>query len=292
MKRILIQLDTDPQPSLFDRVVAIDSGVDELFSYGGVTPGNVQSLVHGAMFTRGPQELNSTAIFIGGGDVVAGEKLLQSVRATFFGPVRVSVMMDSNGSNTTAVAAVLAAAKHLDLAGTNVLVLGGTGPVGQRVAQLLAMHGARVRVGSRSRQRAQMVCDSIVNSLDNTNLTACATASPDELSEATRGVQLIIASGAASVELMTADQRANIRTLEVAIDLNAVPPVGLTGIEATDKGAIREEIVCYGAIGVGRSKMKIHKAVLNQLFKRNDQVFDTHTIFEIGKSLGFAAAPE
>ncbi|MBX3440488.1 MAG: bifunctional NADP-dependent methylenetetrahydromethanopterin dehydrogenase/methylenetetrahydrofolate dehydrogenase, partial [Planctomycetaceae bacterium] len=106
MKRILIQLDTDPLPSSFDRVVAIDAGADEVFAYGGVTPENVTPLVHGAIFTRGPQELKNTAIFIGGSDVAAGEMLLDAVSNVFFGPMRVSVMMDSNGSNTTAAAAV------------------------------------------------------------------------------------------------------------------------------------------------------------------------------------------
>ena len=35
---ILIQLDSDPQPSVFDAVVAVDSGVAHLFRHGGVTP--------------------------------------------------------------------------------------------------------------------------------------------------------------------------------------------------------------------------------------------------------------
>ena len=44
-----------PAASVFDRVVAIDAGVDELFSYGGVKPEQVAGLVHGAIFTRGPR---------------------------------------------------------------------------------------------------------------------------------------------------------------------------------------------------------------------------------------------
>src|SRR5579862_7251461 len=70
-RKILIQLDTDAQPSVFDRVVAIDAGADEVFSYGGVRPEQVQGLVHGAIFTRGPKDLKRTALFIGGSDVAA-----------------------------------------------------------------------------------------------------------------------------------------------------------------------------------------------------------------------------
>src|SRR5438132_10732127 len=150
-RKILIQLDTDPQPSVFDRVVAIDAGVDELFSYGGVKPEQVQALVHGAIFTRGSDDLSRTAIFIGGSDVAAGERLLAEVQKHMlpqFG-LRVSVLLDANGANTTAAAAVLAAARHVDLKDAAALVVAGTGPVGQRAARLLTRQGADVRVGSR-----------------------------------------------------------------------------------------------------------------------------------------------
>ncbi|HTM54690.1 MAG TPA: bifunctional NADP-dependent methylenetetrahydromethanopterin dehydrogenase/methylenetetrahydrofolate dehydrogenase, partial [Pirellulales bacterium] len=70
------------------------------------------------------------------------------------------------------------------------------------------------------------------------------------------------------------------------IDLSAVPPLGLAGIDATDKGAERDGMKCYGAIGVGGTKMKIHKAALNQLFTANDQVLDAEEIYRVAQSLG------
>ena len=153
-KRILIQLDSDPQPSSFDSVVAIDAGVDHLLRYGGVQVTSVVPLVHGAMFTRGGDDLKNTAIFIGGSDVDEAERLLAACQEAFFGPVRVSLMLDANGCNTTASAAVVAASRHVDLAGAKAVVLGGTGPVGRRVAQLLASDGANVTLTSRSLDRA------------------------------------------------------------------------------------------------------------------------------------------
>ena len=68
MRKLLLQLDTSPHPSVFDRVVAYDGGADEVMSYGGVSPENVRDMVHGAIFTRKPKELQHTAIFIGGTD--------------------------------------------------------------------------------------------------------------------------------------------------------------------------------------------------------------------------------
>jgi len=285
MKRILIQLDTDAQPSTFDRVVAVDAEVDEVFSYGGVTPETVEPLVHGAMFTRGPRELQSTAIFVGGSNVPDGVRLLEKIQGTFFGPVRVSVMMDSNGSNTTAAAAVLVAAKHLPLKGAQAVVFGGTGPVGQRVAELLARQGTAVRLASRSLQRAQQTCDVIAAAVEDARLTPCMTETAKGLEEACRGVTLIVSAGAAGVEFLSEERRKSIDTLAVAIDLNAVPPAGLAGVSVTDKALAQEGVVCYGAIGVGGAKMKIHKAALKMLFASNDQVLDTTAIFRIGEEL-------
>src|SRR5947209_10925084 len=162
-RKILIQIDGDPQPSVFDRVVAVDAGADEVFSYGGVKPEQVRDLVHGAIFTRGPKDLKSTALFIGGSDVAAGERLLQEALRHLIPAygLRVSVLLDANGANTTAAAAVRAAARHLDLRSAKALVLGGTGPVGQRVALLLAQEGASVRIGSRQLARAAGVVEAI-----------------------------------------------------------------------------------------------------------------------------------
>src|SRR5215471_9611786 len=101
-RKILIQLDSDAQPSVFDRVVAIDAGADKVFSYGGVKPEQVRDIVHGAIFTRGPDDLKHTAIFIGGSDVAAGERLLAEARKCLIPPARltVSILLDANGANT------------------------------------------------------------------------------------------------------------------------------------------------------------------------------------------------
>ena len=285
MKKILIQLDTDALPSTFDRVVAVDSGVDELFSYGGVTPDNVTGLVHGAMFTRGGDGLKNTAIFIGGSNVAEGEALLEKVQSVFFGPVRVSILMDSNGSNTTAAAAVLAAGKHVDLSQTTALLLGGTGPVGQRAAQILTSLGATVRIGTRSAAKAEATCAAVRSKVEGAKVSAHETGTREGLASAAEGVEVIIATGAAGIQLLSAEQRSKIGSLKVAIDLNAVPPVGIEGVEVFVKAVEQDGVFCYGAIGVGGTKMKIHKAAVQRLFTANDLLLDTAAVYEIGENL-------
>ena len=283
--KILLQLDTDAQTSVFDSVVAVDAGVDQLLRHDSVTPDNVRDLVYGAMFTRGPSDLHRTAIFVGGSDVPAGEGLLRKVTETFFGPLQVSVMMDSNGANTTAAAAVLAAEQHLSLRGISALVLAATGPVGSRVVRLLADQGADVRVGSRDLERADAVCQAVHSRLQSASVAPWATGTGQQLTAALDGVRLLVAAGAAGVELLGQADRQSAGQLQVAIDLNAVPPVGIAGVEVTDTGVQRGGICCYGAIGVGSTKMKIHKMAVRKLFESNDRVFDAEEIYALGREL-------
>ena len=285
-RKILIQLDTDPDPSVFDRVVAIDAGADEVFSYGGAKPETVRDKVHGAIFTRGPKDLARTAFFIGGGDVTAGERLLAEVQRHMlpqFG-LRVSVMLDSNGANTTAAAAVRSAGRHLKLAEAQALVLAGTGPVGQRVALLLAREGAEVRLASRQMERAALTVMAVQAKIPGARLQPTAVAGPEDLPAALADRTLVLAAGAAGVVLLPKAARHACNTLRVAVDLNAVPPLGIEGVEAGDKGRERDGVIGYGALGVGDLKMKVHRAAIARLFEGNDQVLDAEEIYALAKA--------
>ena len=283
--KILVQLDSDPHASVFDAVVAVDAGVDQLLQYSAVAAEQVRDLVHGAMFTRGPQDLHNTAVFIGGSNVGKGEELLKQVTNCFFGPMRVSVLLDANGANTTAAAAVLAAGKHVDLKGATAVVLAGTGPVGQRAARLLARQGARVRVASRSLAKAQETCRSIAARVAGSQVEPAQTQSAADVAAALTDAQVVIAAGAAGVELLSKEVLAGSRSLKVAIDLNAVPPLGIGGVEVMDKAKERSGILCYGAVGVGGTKMKIHRAAIKKLFSANNLVLDAEEVFAIGQEI-------
>lgn len=283
--KVLVQLDTDEQPSVFDSIVAVDAGIERILRHGNVTPQNVVGLVHGCIFTRGPDDLWRTAIFIGGSNVARAEQLLEAAKKTFFGPFRVSVMLDPNGANTTAAAAVLAAARHMPLEGARVLVLAATGPVGQRITRLLAREGASVRVGSRSLERSEEVCREVSARVADAPLVPCATLTRADLENATTNVDIVIAAGAAGVELLPIGAREKATELKVAIDLNAVAPAGIGGIEAIDKATDRDGVMCYGALGVGGTKMRIHKSAIQLLFESNEQVLDVEEFYALGRGL-------
>jgi len=283
--RILLCLDTDAQSSVFDSVVAIDCDVDHVLRHCDVEPAQVRDLVHGAMFTRGPAALHNTALFVGGSDVHRAEKLLDAVEESFFGNVRVSVMLDPSGANTTAAAAVVTAGRHLPFGPEmTATVLAATGPVGQRVVRLLATEEVEVRVASRSMKRAEGVCHRVSSTIAGARLTPHSTEST-EMATLLEGSQLVIAAGSAGVELLGEPARRAAASVKVAIDLNAVPPVGIGGVLQQDKAANHDGQICYGALGVGGMKMKIHKRAIARLFDRNDLVLDAEEIYALGKGL-------
>ena len=280
MQKLLLQLDSSIHPSVFDRVVAFDGGADHVMSYGSVTEAAVRDLVHGAIFTRGPKDLRNTAIFIGGTEMSAGEALLRAATAAFFGPMRVAVMLDSNGSNTTAVAAVAKLQQAVgEVRGCRAVVTAGTGPVGLRAAGLLAKAGADVVVTSR-RAVDPSVLASVQKRFGST-IRGAVVSDHAQAAAALDGAALLLNTGPAGVTLVPRTAWAGRAGLRAVADLNAVPPQGIEGVEATDDGMERDGIVTFGALGVGKLKMKIHKACIARLFERNDVVLDAETIAEI-----------
>jgi len=285
VRTLLLHLDTSPHPSAFDRIVALDAGADEVLSYGAVTEDAVRDLVHGAIFTRGPKDLHNTAIFVGGADMAAGERLLAAARKAFFGPMRVSVMLDSNGSNTTAVAAVAKLRQAAGaLEGRRAVVTASTGPVGMRAAGLLAKAGAEVVVTSRREEGSAAVAGAIRQRF---GVEVRPVAMPDASRAAAvlEGAEVLLNAGGAGVCLVPREAWAGRAGLRAVADVNAVPPLGIEGIEVTDNGADRNGVAAFGALGVGGLKMKIHKACIARLFERNDLVLDAETIAEVAREM-------
>ena len=288
MKKILLQLDSDRTPSVFDAITAYDAGADVLLQHGSVEPAEVRALVHGAMFTRGGDDLRSSAVFVGGADVAKGEALLNEVCGAFFGPVRVSVMLDANGCNTTATAAVVKLLSAGALGGKKVVVLAGTGPVGRRAAALLAAEGADVVVAetlpAETMERAKAACASIEERF-GVQVTPGAAAGVDATERVLEGADAVLCTGAAGLQLIPETLWREHPTLRVLGDVNAVPPLGLEGTKATWDGKDVDGKTVFGALAIGGLKMKVHRRSIGRLFEQNDLVLDAEEIFILAKEL-------
>jgi methylenetetrahydrofolate/methylenetetrahydromethanopterin dehydrogenase (NADP+) len=241
--------------------------------------------VQGAIFTRGPDDLSSTAVWVGGSDATAGEKVLEEVQAAFFGPFRVSAMLDSDGCNTTAATAIALIAKDGDLRGKRAVIL-GVGPVGLRSAVLLEQEGADViavtipadvlGTDSYHRPRGLAVAERL-------GLEAHEPADRSEMEAALQGASIVLASGPAGVQLLRHDLWSTNPTVELLIDYNAAEPLGIEGIEATDDLVERDGKRVLGALGVGGPKMKTHKACVRRLFEANDVVLNADGVYAVAR---------
>ena len=285
MKKLLFQLDTDPHASVFDTVVAYDGGADHVIGHSGVTPENVGALVDGTIFTRAPKDKKSTAIFVGGSDMQAGQALFTAVQQRFFADFRVSVMLDSNGSNTTAAAAVAKLLTSGPIAGKRAVVLAGTGPVGQRAAVMLARAGAaEVHITSRQIARAERTAQNIKDQFDVDVVPIQAFSSTDR-AVAIEHAEVVLAAGATGIELLRPEHWQENRTLQMIADANATPPLGIGGVEMMDRGVDRAGKKAWGAIGFGTLKLALHRACIARLFESNTLVLDAEEIFEVAQSM-------
>jgi methylenetetrahydrofolate/methylenetetrahydromethanopterin dehydrogenase (NADP+) len=286
VKKVLLQLDTDQHPSPFDAIVAHDAGVDVLLSHGSVEPEAVRDLVQGAFFTRAPGD-SSLAVWVGGSDVGAGEQVLEQVEGTFFGPFRVSAMLDSDGCNTTAATAIAMIAKDRDLSGRRALIL-GVGPVGLRSATLLEDEGCDVLatsipgdvLGTDSYRRPRGLA-----AAEQLGIDTREPADRAEMEAALEDANIVLAAGPAGVQVLGKDAWSSNQSIEVLADYNAAEPLGIDGVEAGDALAEREGKLVLGALGIGGKKMKTHKACVGRLFERSDLVLNADGVYAVAKEI-------
>jgi putative intracellular protease/amidase len=284
MKKLLFLLDTDPFTSVFDTVVAYDGGADRVAGYAGVTPDNVGPLVDGTIFTRGGKDKQNTAIFVGGGDMGKGEALFAAVQKKFFGPFRVSAMLDSNGSNTTAAAGVALLAKAEKLKGKKAVVLAGTGPVGMRAAAFFGQEGADVTITSRQQARADKAAKAIEQRF-GVKVAPVQAVDDAARAKAVKDADIVFAAGAIGVQLLKAADWQDNPKIELLADVNAQPPLGIEGVEATDKAKDRAGKLAFGALGIGGLKLKLHRGCIGKLFESSDGVLDAEQIYALAKEM-------
>jgi hypothetical protein len=287
VKQILIQLDTDEHPSTFDSIVALDADVDVLLRYGGIEPDAVRGLVQSAFFTRAPDDLSAMAVWVGGSSVGAGEEVLGEVEKAFFGPFKVSAMLDSNGCNTTAATTVALLAREIDLKGRRVVIV-GAGAVGLRAAKILIDEGCEVtvsgipasRFGDKPYRRARGL-----DVAEERDMKIVEPKDDEELAKTLDGASVVLAAGPAGVELLPEKVWRKIDSIEVLADFNAAEPLGIEGTEAQDEFKEYDGKRVLGALAIGGPKMKVHKACIRRLFESNDAVLDVDGVYEIAKEL-------
>jgi threonine dehydrogenase-like Zn-dependent dehydrogenase len=216
--------------------------------------------------------------------MAAGAALFKAVKKVFFADFRVSVMLDSNGSNTTAAAGVARLAGSGPLAGQRAVVLAGTGPVGQRAAVMLSREGAKVAITSRDGSRAETCCKEITARF-GVEVEPIAAASNDDRGRAIETANLVFATGRAGISLLEEAHWKDNTGLRLIADANATPPLGIGGTDMLDRGKERHGKIVWGAIGFGTLKLALHRACIARLFESNNVILDAEEIFALAKTM-------
>jgi methylene-tetrahydromethanopterin dehydrogenase len=290
---ILHMLTTAKNLSPFDVNMALDAGWVSALAYTNVEPSEVQGLVQDAIFSRSVKNLKRTGIFIGGRDTKQAMDMLKMAKRSMVPPFEVSVFADPSGAFTTAAGMVAAVERELvakfntTLAGKNILALGGTGPVGQAAAVIAAQAGAQVRIIGRQLEKAQLIADLCSNEFGDGKITVTAGADADK-AEYIKTADVVFATGAAGIELLSAELIASAPQLKVAADVNAVPPAGIAGVDAFHNGTPIEGslsgAVGIGALAIGNVKYQAQNLLLKRMLSsENPEYLHFEHAFEVAR---------
>jgi hypothetical protein len=281
MKKILIQLDTDQHPSAFDAIAAYDADVDLVIGYGQITAENLDGIVQGAIFPRGPDGLANTAFWVGGSKVRDGEAVFAAAQKLFFKPFKPSIMLDSDGSNTTAATAVARVRGAVDLKGGHAAVI-GVGPVGLRTAELLRREGAEVTmftfppdVMKGGHRRASGIAVA-----EEAGFEVVEAASSDDLDAALREQAVVFAAGPAGTQILRRSGWAQ-EGVRVVVDYSAAEPVGVEGVDRGDDLEEEDGVLKLGALAVGGPKMKVQKRCVQRMFEAKGTVMDLEGVYDV-----------
>jgi hypothetical protein len=252
-----------------------------VLAFGQITAENLAGVVQGAIFPRGPDGLANTAFWVGGSKVRDGEAVLKAAQKLFFGPFRPSIMLDSDGSNTTATAAVALVRSAVTLKRGPMAVI-GVGPVGLRTAELLRREGADVTlftfppdVMEGGHRRA-----SGIPVAQEAGFEVVEPASSDELDAALAGHVAIFAAGPAGTQVLRRSGWAQ-EGVRVVVDYSAAEPVGIEGIDRGDSLKEEDGVLKLGALAVGGPKMKVQKACIRKMFETKGTVLDLEGVYDV-----------
>jgi hypothetical protein len=281
VKKILIQLDTDAHPSAFDAIAAYDADVDVVMAYGGITPDSLDDVVQGAIFPRGPDGLANTAFWVGGSKVRDGEAVFEAAQKLFFEPFNPSIMLDSDGSNTTAAAAVAKVRGEVTLKGSKAAVV-GVGPVGLRTAELLKREGAEVTMFTfpPDVMKGEYRRASGVPVAQEAGFEVIEPKSSDDLDAWLADHAVVFAAGPAGTQILRRSGWAQ-EGVRVVVDYSAAEPVGVEGVDRGDSLEEEDGVLKLGALAVGGPKMKLQKSCIRRMFEDKGTVLDLEGVYDV-----------
>jgi methylene-tetrahydromethanopterin dehydrogenase len=293
---LLFYLDTDVKASPFDICMAYDVGYDAVIPYENVTPEDANTIVQDALLSRGPKGVKHTAFLIGGKNAERAEDVFKAVKDAMFPPFKTSIVVDPAGAYTTAAAMVakaesaVLASKLGELKDKTCAIL-GTGAVGQIAAVLLAKMGCNVMIVSLNPKRVdgKEHAENIARLLakdHGVQVQGIFAPTPASKIEVLKKADVVMCAGIKGVRLVDKEMLNEVKHIKVLLDINAIPPFGVEGIELKDD--MREMmpgIFTIGALTVGNLKHKVEKEILREARSNGKEVYNYNIALPMARNL-------
>jgi len=293
---LLFYLDTDVKASPFDICMAYDAGYNAVIPYENIIPEDAKTIVLDALLSRGPKAVKHTCFLIGGKNAERAEQVFEAVKDSMFPPFKTSIIVDPAGAYTTAAAMVakaenaLATSKLGDLKTKTVAIL-GTGAVGQIAAVLLAKMGCNVMIASLNPKRVdgKEHAEGMARLLakdHGVQVEGIFAPTPASKIEIIKKADVVMCAGVRGVRIIDKEMLNDVKTMKVLLDINAVPPFGVEGIELKDD--MREMlpgIFTIGALTVGDLKHKLEKEILRDAKSNGKEVYNYNVALPLARTL-------
>ncbi len=278
-------LDPMPHNSPFDVNMAVDAGFDVIIPYNNVKIDDVNGLTQDAIFSRGPAGVKQTAMYIGGRDLSLAMDMLSICKQAMVPPFEISVLADPSGAFTTAAALVACVERELkakhgkELKDCNAVVFGGTGPVGIATGIIASLAGADTALVDHLTIDTALDTANEYNRLYDIKLRGTYASSDADKARLVSHADIVFCTAKAGIQVLNADILTDGKQLKVAGDVNAVPPLGIEGIELNHFGEPlvhatgTKGAVGVGALAIGNVKYKLQQALLKLTLETDKPVF-------------------
>jgi len=293
---LLFYLDTDVKASPFDICMAYDVGYNAVIPYENVTPEDANSIVQDALLSRGPKGVKHTAFLVGGKNAERAEDVFKAVKDAMFPPFKTSIVVDPAGAYTTAAAMVAKAESALmksklgELKDKTCAIL-GTGAVGQIAAVLLAKMGCNVMIASLNPKRVdgKEHAENMARLLEKDHgvqVQGVFAPTPATKIELLKKADVVMCAGVKGVRLIDKEMLNEVKHIKVLLDINAVPPFGVEGIELKDDmKEMMPGIFTIGALTVGNLKHKVEKEILKEARSNGQEVYNYNIALPMARKL-------
>jgi len=293
---LLFYLDTDVKASPFDICTAYDIGYNAVIPYENVTPEEAKIIVQDALLSRGPKAVKHTAFLIGGKNAERAEDVFEAVKDSMFPPFKTSIIVDPAGAYTTAAAMVakvenaLLSSKLGELKDKTCAIL-GTGAVGQIAAVLLAKLGCNVIIASLNPKRVdgKEYAEGVARLLakdHGVQVQGIYAPTPAAKIEIIKKADVVFCAGIRGVRIIDKKMMNEVKHMKVLLDINAVPPFGVEGIELKDDmREILPGIFTIGALTVGDLKHKLEKEILREARGDGKEVYNYNVALPLARKL-------